>query len=211
MHLGKSISNALTVFAIGAAARGNRREPPVFVTPNAEKMSEAGIHFKKSSTDSLLDIHFQDGALSMPYVEFDFLKEIMFLNLMAFERLHPSIGSGVTSYVCFMDRVIDTGKDVELLKSEKIIDCVLGSDEELAKLFNNNLNKVGQMSTLSRLHGVQRQVNEHCIKPWNKWRATLIQTYFSNPWVFISLVAAVILLGATLLQTTYTVMPYYTK
>jgi hypothetical protein len=201
----------LTVFFSDAVYDGHLRGPLVFITPNAEKMSEAGIRFKKSPTDSLLDIQFKGGVLSMPYVEFDFQKEIMFLNLMAFERLHPGIGTGVTSYVCFMDRIIDTGKDVELLKSEKIIHSVLGSDEELAKLFNNTLNKVGQMSTLSRLHDVQGLVNKHCLKPWNKWRANLIQTYFSNPWVIISLFAATILLEATLLQTYFTVMPYYTK
>jgi hypothetical protein len=208
MYLGNSICNALAFFASGAAACGKRTGPLVMM-PNAEKMSEAGISFRRSSTDSLLHITFERGVLSMPYVEFDYHKEIMFLNLMAFERLHRSIGSGVTSYVCFMDRIIDTGKDVELLKSEKIIDCVLGSDEELAELFNNTLNKVGLMSKLSKLHDVQEQVNKHCLKPWNKWRANLIQTYFSNPWVIISLIAAVILLLATLLQTYYTVMPFY--
>jgi hypothetical protein len=199
----------LTVFASGAAARGNRTGRLVFVTPNAEKMSAAGISFRSSSTDSLLDITFEGGVLKMPYVEFDYHKEIMFLNLMAFERLHPIIGSGVTSYVLFMDRIIDTGKDVELLKSEEIIDCVLGSDEELAKLFNDTLNKVGLMSKLSRLNDVQELVNEHCHQRWNKWQANLTQTYFTNPWVTLSVLAAEILLLATLLQTYYTVMPFY--
>uniref|UniRef100_A0A0A8YYA2 Uncharacterized protein n=1 Tax=Arundo donax TaxID=35708 RepID=A0A0A8YYA2_ARUDO len=38
-----------------------------------------------------------------------------------------------------------------------------------------------------------------------------VTSRLSNPWVFISLVAAVILLVCTLLQTVYTVAPFYTK
>jgi len=38
-----------------------------------------------------------------------------------------------------------------------------------------------------------------------------MNNYLSNPWVFISFVAAVILLIATIMQTIYTVVPFYTK
>ena len=63
----------------------------------------------------------------------------------------------------------------------------------------------------SSLGYVQWKVNAHCKKRWNKWRASFVKTYLSNPWVFISLVAAIILLIATLLQTVYTIMPIYNK
>ena len=67
------------------------------------------------------------------------------------------------------------------------------------------------MGSSSKLNDVQRMVNDHCRKRWYRWRASLVQTYFRNPWVFISLLAAVILLVATLLQTVYTVVQFYTK
>ena len=51
----------------------------------------------------------------------------------------------------------------------------------------------------------------HCKKRRNKWRAMFMKNYLSNPWVFISLVAAVILLIATIMQTIYTVVPFYTR
>jgi hypothetical protein len=38
-----------------------------------------------------------------------------------------------------------------------------------------------------------------------------MNTYLSNPWVITSMVAAFILLVATLLQTIYTVVPFYTR
>ncbi|VAH83735.1 unnamed protein product [Triticum turgidum subsp. durum] len=94
-------------------------------------------------------------------------------------------------------------------KYQNIIECGLGSDEEVVKLLNNTLNKGGVMSPSSRLHDVQRRVKAQCTMRRNKWRANFIQRYLRNPWVFISLVAAVVLLVATLLQTVYTVLPFY--
>ena len=67
------------------------------------------------------------------------------------------------------------------------------------------------MGSSSKLNDVQHMVNVHCGKRWYKWRASLVHICFRNPWVFISLLAAVILLVATLLQTVYTVVPFYTK
>ncbi|CAM0951189.1 unnamed protein product [Alopecurus aequalis] len=187
----------------------DRKGSKAYVMPSAIEIYEAGILFKVSDTDSLLDVHFEHGILSMPAVRVDEGTEKRFLNLMAFERLHPAAGNDVTAYVIFMDNMISSAKDVALLRSKLIIESGLGSDEEVAKLLNNTLNKGGVMSPSSRLHDVQRQVNAHCMKSWNRWRANFIQTYLRNPWVFISLVATVILLVATLLQTVYTVAPFY--
>ncbi|KAE8785656.1 UPF0481 protein [Hordeum vulgare] len=182
-----------------------------YVMPSAMEIYEAGIHFRVSDTDSLLDVHFEHGVLSMPAIRVDDRTEKKFLNLMAFERLHPGAGNDVTAYVIFMDNIISSAKDVALLRSKNIIECGLGSDEEVAKLLNNTLNKGGVMSPSSRLHDVQRRVKAHCRMRWNRWRANFFQRYLRNPWVFISLVAAVVLLVATLLQTVYTVLPFYTN
>ncbi|XP_020192808.1 UPF0481 protein At3g47200 isoform X2 [Aegilops tauschii subsp. strangulata] len=180
-----------------------------YVMPSAMEIYEAGIHFRVSDTDSLLDVHFERGKLSMPAIRVDDRTEKKFLNLMAFERLHPGAGNDVTAYVIFMDNIISSAKDVALLRSKNIIECGLGSDEEVVKLLNNTLNKGGVMSPSSRLHDVQRRVKAQCTMRRNKWRANFIQRYLRNPWVFISLVAAVVLLVATLLQTVYTVLPFY--
>lgn len=187
----------------------DRTGSTAYVMPSAMEIYEAGIHFKVSDTDSLLGVSFERGVLSMPAIRVDDRTEKKFLNLMAFERLHPGAGNDVTAYVIFMDNIISSAKDVALLRSKNIIECGLGSDEEVAKLLNNTLNKGGVMSPSSRLHDVQRQVKAHCGMRWNRWRANFFQRYLRNPWVFISLVAAIVLLVATLLQTVYTVLPFY--
>jgi Plant protein of unknown function len=82
------------------------------------ELYEAGIRFKQSRTTSLHDIHFKGGALSLPVIVVDDATEYVFLNLMAFERLHVGAGNEVTSYVFFMDNIIDSAKDVSLLTSK---------------------------------------------------------------------------------------------
>ncbi|CAM0884527.1 unnamed protein product [Alopecurus aequalis] len=180
-----------------------------YVMPSAMEIYEAGIHFRVSNTDSLLDVHFERGVLSMPAIRVDDRTEKKFLNLMAFERLHPDAGNNVTAYVIFMDNMISSARDVALLRNKNIIECGLGSDEEVVQLLNNTLNKGGVMSPSSRLHDVQRQVKAHCRMRWNRWRANFIQRYLRNPWVFISLVVAEVLLIATVLQTVFAILPYY--
>jgi hypothetical protein len=63
----------------------------------------------------------------------------------------------------------------------------------------------------SKLGVVIWKVNRHCKKRRKKWQPIFIYTYLSNPWVIASTVAAFILLVASLLQTVYTVIQFYTR
>lgn len=180
------------------------------IMPCATELHEAGIHFQLSDAKGFAGgVNFQGGVLSIPQVFLFDDAECVFLNLMAFERLHPGAGNEVTAFIIFMDNLVDTAQDVALLRSKGIIQSGFGSDEAVANLINNILTKGAVMNINSSLRDVIREVNAHCRKPWNKWRASLIHTYFSNPLVFMSLVAAIILLVATLMQTIYTVVPFY--
>ncbi|KAJ6705226.1 hypothetical protein OIU79_010017 [Salix purpurea] len=168
---------------------------------SAAEINEAGIRFKKSKTKSLKDISLHHGVLHLPAVVVDDVTEAVLLNLMAFERFHPGAGNEVTSYVFFMDSIIDSERDVALLHSKGIIQNAIGSDKAVAKLFNS-LSKNIALDPDSSLDLMQKQVNAYCRKPWNAWRANLIQTYFRNPWAILSLVAALMSLGSDDLTTT---------
>ncbi|CBI29296.3 unnamed protein product, partial [Vitis vinifera] len=134
--------------------------------------------------------------------------ESMFLNLIAFERLHVGAGNEVTSFIFFMDNIIDNAKDVILLHSRGIIQSALGSDKAVAKLFNS-LSKDITLDPDGPLYGVHKKVNDYCRKSWNEWRANLIHTYFRNPWAILSLIAAAFLFALTIAQTVFTIYPYY--
>jgi hypothetical protein len=60
-----------------------------------------------------------------------------------------------------------------------------------------------------RLHDVHRAVNAHRGARWHEWRASPVQNHAGNPWAIISLAVAFVLLVLTVVQTVYTVLPYY--
>lgn len=175
---------------------------------SATELNEAGIRFKKSATTSLTDITFAGGVLRLPFIVVDDTTESVFLNLMAFERFHVGAGNEVTSYLLFMDNIIDNARDVALLHSKGIIQNALGSDKAVANLFNS-LSKDVTQDPDSSLQIVHKRVYHYCRKPWNEWRANLIHTYFRNPWAIISFIAGVFLFAFTIAQTGYTIYSYH--
>ena len=147
----------------------------------------------------------------MPLFTFHDQTEVELLNLMAFEWLHPDAKRDVSSYISFVDKITESERDVALLRSKGLFVNMIGSDKAVVKMFNTLTKLARTPDERSRLGDVQRKVNAHCKKRRNKWRAMFMNNYLSNPWVFISLVAAVILLLATITQTIYTVVPFYTN
>ncbi|XVF60913.1 hypothetical protein PTKIN_Ptkin08bG0086200 [Pterospermum kingtungense] len=199
----------------GRAQRRRRRRPRSSlkedgddIIRSAMELNEAGIRFKKSKTESLKDITFRGGVLRLPPIIVDDATESMFLNLIAFERFHVGAGNEVTSYIFFMDNIIDNDKDVALLHSRGIIQNALGSDKAVANLFNS-LSKDITLDPDSSLDDVHKNVSRYCKKAWNEWRANLIHTYFRNPWAILSLISVIFLFALTIVQTVYTVYPYY--
>ncbi|OVA03077.1 Protein of unknown function DUF247 [Macleaya cordata] len=164
--------------------------------------------FEISNSSSLKDISFQGQVLRLPVVVIDDTTESTFLNLMAFERFHVGAGNEITSYVCFMDNIIDSAEDVKILKCSGIVHNAIGSEKAVAKLFNE-MTKDVTPDPGSSLEEVERKLNDYCKNKWHEWRANLIHTYFRSPWALLSLLAAVVLLALTISQTFYTIYPYY--
>jgi len=190
---------------------GSDKHDPRTPSAGAVELSEAGIQFKKSDTKSIHDVDFKNGVLSMPLFTFHDQTEVELLNLMAFEWLHPDAKRDVGSYTSFVNDLTKSERDVALLTSKELFVNMIGSDKAVVEMFNT-LTKLARVPEPgSRLGDVQGMVNDHCRKRRNKWRTMFMNNYLSNPWVFISLVAAVILLIATIMQTIYTVVPFYTR
>ncbi|KAL1565393.1 UPF0481 protein [Salvia divinorum] len=174
---------------------------------SATELNEAGIRIKRSKSRSLKDITFRGGVLRLPLIVVDDALESLYLNLIAFERFHVGAGNDLTSYIFFMDNIIDSAMDVSLLHSCSIIQNALGSDKAVAKLFNS-LSKDITLDPESSLEQVHKQVSEYCQKPWHQWRANLMHTYFTNPWAILSVIAAIFLFALTIVQTIYGVLSY---
>ncbi|KAF5205757.1 hypothetical protein FRX31_004655 [Thalictrum thalictroides] len=181
----------------------------VQIIQNVSKLRQAGIRFKPGRADSFLDIKFRHGALEIPPVTIDDFTSSVFLNFVAFEQCYRNCSMYITTYATFLDCLINTPRDVGFLRDSNIIENYFGTDEEVARFFNNLGKDVAFDIKLCYLSNLFEQVNEYYKKDWHVQWASFKHTYFETPWSFISALAAVILLLLTLTQTFFAVYGYF--
>ncbi|KAG6498207.1 UPF0481 protein At3g47200-like [Zingiber officinale] len=178
--------------------------------PCARELKNAGVQIvRKMDTDSFLDVTFANGRLEIPRIRAYNVSNTILRNLIAFEQLYPERGTHVTDFAYLMDCLIDTREDVALLREADILVSAMGSNRDVADLFNRMCKKVVVQPTKGHLRAVFEDVPKHCEKKYNKWRATLNHAYFGNPWAVISVVAAILLFLLTIVQTVYSVLCYH--
>ncbi|XP_015170493.1 putative UPF0481 protein At3g02645 [Solanum tuberosum] len=173
------------------------------VMQNATELSEAGVSFADVSSDTtkLLDIKFDNGLMRIPCFRVEHGTETLLRNLIAYEQqsnVHPSYFS---DYAIFMDHLIDSDKDVNLLRQKGIIVNCIANDKSVASLFNKIRNGVVPTYPNFYYDLEFRQAIEYSEKPWNRMKANLKHNYFSSPWVGASTMTAIILLLLTTIQT----------
>ncbi|XP_059429115.1 UPF0481 protein At3g47200-like [Corylus avellana] len=171
--------------------------------PSATRLLEAGIKFRKSKSTNMLGIKFSNGVLEIPQIRIHEITETFIKNLISFEQCYPKGDDRITSYAILLDNLIDTTKDVEILRERNILSICL-TPEDAVQFFN----KLYHTTCVKSFHYVAlcRELNEHCQKRWPRWRAPLVRRYFNTPWAGLSTVAAVTLLILTFLQTLFTII-----
>ncbi|KAJ9672528.1 hypothetical protein PVL29_025938 [Vitis rotundifolia] len=176
------------------------------------ELEEAGVKLKKREYCDLLDINFQAGVLKIPPLYIDDNTAVLFLNFVAYEQCEDT-KPFFTNYLMFFDSLINSSADVRILHKNGIINHVLGSDQDVADFFNKLGREVVYDLDECYLSQQIKRVNNYCktyyASKWLVWFTNLKHDYFSNPWTFFSLLAAIALLLLTTAQTYYTVYGYY--
>ncbi|KAF8413554.1 hypothetical protein HHK36_001545 [Tetracentron sinense] len=175
---------------------------------SVEELNTVGINFTRSDTFHLHNVsyksHLIHGELSLPPIAVDDSTKHKFLNLIAYETCPDAPEDYmITSYICFLDSVIDNGKDVKELRSKGILLNSLGSDQQVADLFNQlSTNLVPDPIVYGDVKG---KIEKHYK---NKYRmAEIKHTHFGSPWSVIALLAGVFVIFITVIQTYFTVFP----
>ncbi|CAM6120864.1 unnamed protein product [Calypogeia fissa] len=124
---------------------------PANTIPSAVQLREVGIHL---NSDGCVFVHqtkfvdnFWDGAvLHLPKLCISDQTESLLRNLAVFEMVschqypyRPRVGPRlftVTSFLILMDKLIQSKKDVELLRKDDIIINCLGSNDEMCHMWN---------------------------------------------------------------------------
>ncbi|KAL5574268.1 hypothetical protein UlMin_023865 [Ulmus minor] len=198
-----------TIYDVGALTKIGTERNIQFIK-SATTLEEFGVVFKKAEKGAKLrDITFtkNGGVLKIPQLMIRDRTETIFRNLVAYEKYIEN--SDFTDYLFFMDCLINSPKDVELLRHRGIIENMLGDDEYVSLMFNKICSYVvTEISTDSDFDELCQDINEYSARRRNKWMAKLWHQYFSSPWSSISVLAALVLLGLTTVQTLFSIISY---
>ncbi|KAH7842184.1 hypothetical protein Vadar_002393 [Vaccinium darrowii] len=170
---------------------------------SAKDFKTVGIHLKPSKTYRFTDVDFNStrtsAILTLPRIVIDDTTKSMLLNLAAFEACPDYANDlGVTSYICFMDTIIDQDEDVKVLRSRGILMNYLGSDKHVADLFNEITTELAPNP--DAYLQVKRRIENHhqnCMKTWIAEHSV----HFRSPWTRIALAAAILAITLTVAQT----------
>ena len=181
---------------------------------NVQELREVGIQLKPRKSSHLGEIDFKKkwnfypGILWMPKIIVDDSTGPKFFNLIAYEMC-PDFENdfGITSYISFLDSLIDEPKDVIDLRKAGILRNLLGSDEEVALVFN----EIGTdlVPSPEIYEGVKRRIQQYYDKRRMLWITQVIHNHFSNPWTVVAFIAGLFVIILSVLQTLYTMLAYY--
>ncbi|KAL5764968.1 hypothetical protein ACOSQ2_017562 [Xanthoceras sorbifolium] len=169
-----------------------------FLPPNHQLHTHKDSHLEAAprtleipigSAKHLLDIRFNKGTLEIPK-----------LTIGIFERLHCD-AYYVNEYVTFLNSLVNTPKDAEILIQNGIIDNRTWDSEGVSTLFQQLSENAIVRYNGSYFWGIAKDLKSYCKSPWHKWMALLKQNYFNTPWASISVIAAAIIIILTSVQT----------
>ena len=161
-----------------------------------KELKAAGIYLKPSRTCFLRDISFKSyfffGYLKLPPITIDDFTKTKFLNMVAYEMCPDAPDDyAVTSYICFLYDLIDHADDVKELRSKHILHNLLGSDDDVAKIFNEISNDLVDPEAYK---DVKDCIQKHYDKRVNTWTAQALHNHFRSPWTVMAFIAAVLIL-----------------
>ncbi|KAL0725367.1 hypothetical protein Bca4012_039966 [Brassica carinata] len=165
---------------------------------NADKLDRGGVKFKAVEEFSL-NVRFENGCLEMPCLTVMDKLELTLRNIMALEQCHYPFNAHVCNFVLFLDHLIDTDKDVDLLVEKGIIQNCLGQPTSVSRMVNKLGLGIGVFASYYSDIGIL--VNEYYRNPVNRSKAVLMRVYFGDLWTGTATIAASLLLVMTLIQT----------
>ncbi|GLJ20041.1 hypothetical protein SUGI_0363430 [Cryptomeria japonica] len=106
----------------------------------------------------------------------------------------------ITRYVVFMNDLINTSEDVARLRRRGIIANKLGSDEDVARLWNTVTVPATDIPCYEKIDTVSESINGYRRKWWRVLWAQFWSAHCSKPWLVASLLGGISLLSLTVVQ-----------
>lgn len=168
---------------------------------------------KKTRSISLRDVEFRlgffTGELKLPPLILGSDSQVYYTNLIAFEMCATGTHHNdftVSSYISFMNSIIDYPEDVKELRSKRIILHTLSSDEEVFRTLKE-ISTTNWPQDFFIYQEVREVIEKHYNSKIRTWMAVISHKYFSYPWSAFGLLVAGIAIVLSFLQTIYTIYP----
>ncbi|MED6131414.1 hypothetical protein PIB30_009635 [Stylosanthes scabra] len=175
------------------------------------ELKAAGIRLRKYCGINSFFPDFIDGVLKLPELIVDGSTAHIFLNLVAYEMCPDFCNSfEISSFLVFMSSLIDQPEDVKELRMAGIIINELSNDKEVADLFNKMDTILVPETPLFAY--IRDQIHSHFESKRGKirmlaWMGEAYNTFFRSPWTIIALLAAILGLVLTFIQTWFAIHP----
>jgi len=175
----------------------------------ATRLEEAGMKFKPLEDECLLNIKawngdsgrnsIKKGELHVPTIEINDRTECLLRNLMALEQCHFPKEAYICQYVKFLDLLVDTAEDADLLIKSKVISNSLGKGAAVAELINELCRGIVEVSSCKNNYSLlAEKLNDYSKNSYNKSKAFLRRQYFKNVWIGTGTVVGLIFLFISL-------------
>ncbi|XP_011001909.1 PREDICTED: UPF0481 protein At3g47200-like [Populus euphratica] len=148
-------------------------DSPIKLLHSTTRLHQAGIKFEPKPDEHLINIRswtqddsIKKGELHVPILVIDDHTDCIFRNLMALEQCHYPYEAVICEYVIFLDCLVDTKEDADLLIKSKVIVNMLGESNDVAKLINKLCQGIVEVS--SRYNRLAEDLNKYYDNPYNK-------------------------------------------
>ena len=172
---------------------------------SATQLQQAGVKFELGESERSFEIKFEKGVLKIPSLGLMDWTEVVTRNIMALEETRYIKNAYFIDYFVFMDYLVNSREDVDLLCEKKILVNCLGDSNAATSMFNNLNKGIVRETVRVDYNNLCKKLNSFYENPWHSWKATLKREYLSTPWRIASTVAAIILLALTFIQTAYSI------
>lgn len=192
---------------------------------NIRDLKKAGIQVMANEKDEWTwsNISFKSkwfsGELRLLVFLFNDVTPYFFRNLIAYEMC-PDVHYNYEccSFFTFMDSLIDNAEDVKELRLAGVFQNLLGSDEDLATLFNDlgddlptkmccHSSYTNAVAYSKKYILIKHEIEKHYTNKWKTWLAQAYNTHSNTPWAMIAFLAASLALILTFIQTWYAIHP----
>ncbi|XP_008809764.3 putative UPF0481 protein At3g02645 [Phoenix dactylifera] len=177
--------------------------PPLveeIMVPSVTELTRAGVKFSPTSGDlTTIAFDVKAATLHLPTVSLDINTEVLLRNLVAYEMSVESGPMVFTRYTELINGIIDTEKDVKLLRQKGIILNRMKNDEEVAKLWNG-MSKSVSLTKVAFIDKVLVDVNKFYDSRWSVKSRKFGKTYMIGSWQILTFLATGLLLLLTCVQ-----------